>query len=705
MNLSLRWRITLAFCLLAAGATAAMAVAFAILGKRHVDQTTQQDSAQASALLTNLIRDRTLSLRSETQVVAGTPMLKALVLRPYVDEATVDDVAQENLRRMRADALILTNRDGRIIGQSGLRARANEIPGIQAALRMETWSGVVATPTKLMLATTMPILNGDYVIGTATSMSALDNRTAEDLETVLQTPFVFVAAHRVVGSSTPVTDTWRQLPTYPRSIDLNGRRYVAMYSQLPHTSAAQQIGFITLIDYDEAVKPLRQFELALVAVLLLVAVAGAFAAHIVARSITSPLEGVVQAAGSICRGVWPEPVAIKSTGEAAVLQDAFNQMVASVRENQQKLLAMIDIDPLTELDNHRRFLERLGQELARAQETDSPLSMVLIDFDGFKAFNDEFGPAGGDAALAKGAAILRGWAPAYATLGRLSGKDFAVLLSDCEIDEALAAAEELREKFKTAFADETLTVSIGCAQSHLEPKPSSLVLACEIALSTAKQLGRDRVSAFDSSQGPADDPRQLNDFASEASLATIQALAAAVDAKDPYSAGHSLRVAEYAADLARYVGASEERVALVHRTGTLHDVGKIGIPDAILTKPTRLTHEELIVMQTHPALGEVIVRKVPGLADTLEGVRYHHERWDGRGYPDGLVGEQIPWQARVLAIADTFDAMTTDRPYRKSCSWEESLREIEQCAGKQFESSLALSFARMMRRRMMSEAA
>ncbi|MBI3722238.1 MAG: HD domain-containing protein, partial [Fimbriimonas ginsengisoli] len=123
------------------------------------------------------------------------------------------------------------------------------------------------------------------------------------------------------------------------------------------------------------------------------------------------------------------------------------------------------------------------------------------------------------------------------------------------------------------------------------------------------------------------------------------------------------------------------------------------------TKPTRLTHEELIVMQTHPALGEVIVRKVPGLADTLEGVRYHHERWDGRGYPDGLVGEQIPWQARVLAIADTFDAMTTDRPYRKSCSWEESLREIEQCAGKQFESSLALSFARMMRRRMMSEAA
>jgi HD-GYP domain-containing protein (c-di-GMP phosphodiesterase class II) len=136
----------------------------------------------------------------------------------------------------------------------------------------------------------------------------------------------------------------------------------------------------------------------------------------------------------------------------------------------------------------------------------------------------------------------------------------------------------------------------------------------------------------------------------------------------------------------------------VHRCGTLHDVGKIGVPDAVLQKPGRLEPEEFRLMQTHSVLGEQIVSRVPQLAELLSGVRHHHERYDGRGYPDGLAGEAIPKIARYLAVADTFDAMTSDRPYRKGLPVETALAEIEANAGTQFDPMLARAFARMMRR-------
>jgi HD-GYP domain-containing protein (c-di-GMP phosphodiesterase class II) len=135
----------------------------------------------------------------------------------------------------------------------------------------------------------------------------------------------------------------------------------------------------------------------------------------------------------------------------------------------------------------------------------------------------------------------------------------------------------------------------------------------------------------------------------------------------------------------------------VFRAGTLHDVGKIGVPDSILKKPGRLEPEEARIMETHPVLGEAIVAKVPQLKDLLPGVRHHHERWDGAGYPDGLAGEAIPLIARLIALADTYDAMTSDRPYRKGLPVEVALTEISRSSGIQFEPALAEAFVEMMR--------
>lgn len=175
-------------------------------------------------------------------------------------------------------------------------------------------------------------------------------------------------------------------------------------------------------------------------------------------------------------------------------------------------------------------------------------------------------------------------------------------------------------------------------------------------------------------------------------LGTVHALTAAIDAKDRYTCGHSARVAQLAAQLARASGASESFAELIHITGLVHDVGKIGVPEAILRKTSRLTPAEFDQVKKHPRIGHDIIKDIPALRDTLPGVLHHHERFDGGGYPDGLRGEQIPLEARILALADTFDAMSSTRSYRPAVPREHTLAEIARCSGTQFDPELAPLF-------------
>jgi len=165
---------------------------------------------------------------------------------------------------------------------------------------------------------------------------------------------------------------------------------------------------------------------------------------------------------------------------------------------------------------------------------------------------------------------------------------------------------------------------------------------------------------------------------------TIQALATAIEAKDPYTKGHSERVAEFAAIIAEEMKLPENEVNNLKFAALLHDIGKIGIPEHILNKPDKLTKEEFDVVKTHPDMGASIVKKIDFLMHASSIIRYHHERYNGSGYPEGLTGEQIPLGAAILAVADTFDALTTDRPYRKAWSIQETIEEIERCAGRDF---------------------
>ncbi len=179
---------------------------------------------------------------------------------------------------------------------------------------------------------------------------------------------------------------------------------------------------------------------------------------------------------------------------------------------------------------------------------------------------------------------------------------------------------------------------------------------------------------------------------------TLSALTSAIDAKDSYTRGHSERVTELSIKLATEVGIAPEEIEKIKLGGLLHDIGKIGIPEGILNKPGRLNDEEFEIIKSHPDLGLHILGKVEFLEAIVPIIRHHHERYDGKGYPSGLKGEEIPLLARIVSVVDTYDAMTTDRPYRKAMTLEEALKEIERCSGSQFDPEIAAHFIRMTMR-------
>ncbi|MBQ2984203.1 MAG: HD domain-containing protein [Candidatus Gastranaerophilales bacterium] len=173
---------------------------------------------------------------------------------------------------------------------------------------------------------------------------------------------------------------------------------------------------------------------------------------------------------------------------------------------------------------------------------------------------------------------------------------------------------------------------------------------------------------------------------------TIKSIASALDAKDPYTHGHSMRVTLYSIILAKELNIPQAQLEMIETAGLLHDIGKIAIPESILCKPGKLTDDEFLIMKTHPINSEKLIASIKKLDDIVPGIKHHHERWDGRGYPDNLQGENIPYHARIIALADTYDAMTSTRSYRKALDHEVAIAEIEKCAGSQFDPNLAKEF-------------
>jgi diguanylate cyclase (GGDEF)-like protein len=372
-------------------------------------------------------------------------------------------------------------------------------------------------------------------------------------------------------------------------------------------------------------------------------------------------------------------------------------------ENARRYNAALDAadhDPVTGLLNHRALHQRLEEEFARSQRSGSPLSVIMMDLSNFKLFNDTYGHPAGDQVLKMVAEALLREFRKYDIVARYGGDEFCAVLPETPLEGAMEVAERLRgrvaeEGYRRQGEERVVPVTISCgvATYPLDSRNRhELLTIADANLYVAK-------NSEHGVAGSTEMQRENRELRTEGSFTVLDAMITAVDNKDSYTRRHSEDVTEYALWIGEELGLSDETMRVIRLGGLLHDVGKIGVPDEILRKPGRLTPEEFEVMKRHPRMGALIVGAVPGMECILDAVRSHHERWDGNGYPDGFAGEEIPFLGRLMAVADAYSAMTTDRPYRKGLEWEVAMNEIRANIGTQFDPTMAQAFLRATEKR------
>jgi len=367
-------------------------------------------------------------------------------------------------------------------------------------------------------------------------------------------------------------------------------------------------------------------------------------------------------------------------------------------------------DAITALPNHRAVMSTFDDVLEQSRREHCSSAVLFIDLDHFKHVNDTWGHRAGDAILHEVAQRLRNTLRPDDFVGRYGGEEFAILLRETDIDEASHVGERLRVAISTIPClyqpeDEQdaiaipMTTSIGVAVYQLHGTTrESLITSADNAMYRAKRTGRNRVCLADVeldavSMTPSQEVKTQTALEIAQATHAIHALTAAASARDGETHEHAHRMVELAEATARRLDCDGEEIRLIRLAALLHDIGKIGIPDAILHKPGPLTSDEWNVMRSHPEIGRSILERTGGVLRSLASVvAAHHERWDGSGYPRGLADEDIPLGARILSVVDSYDAMTSRRDYREPRLIDEARVELQRCSGSQFDPCVVAAF-------------
>lgn len=347
--------------------------------------------------------------------------------------------------------------------------------------------------------------------------------------------------------------------------------------------------------------------------------------------------------------------------------------------------ALGELDSLSGLFDRHKALEQLEVEISRARRYEGTFSILLADIDNFKNFNETWGHSAGDEVIKRVAAVLNHRSRTTDFVGRYGGDEFLMVLPATARNGAATVADNMRlalgSQPYTAPTGFTvpLRMSFGAASFPEDGCDSqSLIAIADANLYESKRWGGDTVTLRRETFGV--------ETIDSSGFSTLDALVNAVDNKDHYTRKHSAHVAEYSASIVESLGLSKERQEALRVAALLHDVGKIGLPDRILRKPGPLTPEEEDAMHQHSLLGSLMVSQhLEGNEEVRQAVLHHHERWDGSGYPAGLAGRKISMLGRILAVADAYSAMTTDRPYRSGLSLETAIEELKKGSGTQFD--------------------
>ena len=384
-------------------------------------------------------------------------------------------------------------------------------------------------------------------------------------------------------------------------------------------------------------------------------------------------------------------------------------------------------DTLTALYNHRGFQEVLAKELAKAKDNKTPLSVIMFDVNNISKINRELGHAKGDEVIKIIADKVKQNIKNTDSAGRYGGDEIAIIMPETDTRNAKYMAEYITYSLSCCFVDDVgpvkVSVGISTYPDAAQDQEKLLILAEQAMFISQAKGYKEGMSAIISSEDfNFWDDIAVNSFAEIIAkrhfenginfeeelvkkinnveilnhnnlIEMVTSLAGAIDAKDPYTKGHSTSVSRYSEALARAVNMPEQEVERIKIGAMLHDVGKIGIPESVLKKPGKLTDEEWEIMKQHPTIGaEKVLAPNEALREFIPIVKYHHERLDGKGYPEGLKGEEIPLEARIVSVADAYHALVSDRPYRKGMPIEKACAILQEGAGIQWDSDLVRQF-------------
>ena len=363
----------------------------------------------------------------------------------------------------------------------------------------------------------------------------------------------------------------------------------------------------------------------------------------------------------------------------------------------KNLESVINIDGLTKLYNHRYFCDSLNEKVKIGNRESTPVSMIFIDIDNFKHYNDMYGHQKGDYVLSKIGTIIKENIRKWDIASRYGGEEFSIILLDTCEEEALKIAERLRCKIESEHFDGEenqpngkITASIGVSVYPDKAKNDvELIKSADDALYRAKFFYKNRVEVYTSI---LDEIKSNIDEKDIELVTSIKTLISVINAKDKYTYGHIERVVMYSRMMADKLNLNENERNILIYGAYMHDIGKINISKDILVKKMKLTDEEWEILKQHSADGVEIIESVESLKMIKPLILYHHERYDGRGYPHQLKGEEIPYLARILTVVDSFDAMTSSRPYNNKMTYEEGLIEVKRCSGTQFDPEIAEKF-------------
>ncbi len=413
---------------------------------------------------------------------------------------------------------------------------------------------------------------------------------------------------------------------------------------------------------------------------------------------------LVKAAEKIAAGDYTVEVPTHGGGLEARLGVAINGISTSLADTYDRAT----IDRLTGVANRHALLAYLFAEVERATRYGRPLCVAFVDIDHFKAVNDSYGHAAGDIVLRDVAQTIAESLRASDLIGRYGGEEFMLILTETDVEEGAALSEKLRELIeRKRFSIEgnaalSVTISIGIAGgSGQQLRMETLVRDADAAMYSAKSLGRNQTYIFEEPDEDSRVPRapiseagraRAIDIGRRARDAATDVLTSFIAPLPHYRGQPSALIAAIVVEMARQLELPDVEVDRIRVAALLHDIGKVAVPEEILEKPAPLTSAEWRTVVQHPRIGQVILEHAATLRDAVPIILHHHERFAGHGYPYGLRANEIPLGARIMAIADAYDAMTHDRPYKRAMSHDAAIVELKLHAGTQFDPELVALF-------------